>query len=90
MKKRQRLNNPLNQYTQFNTKPIDYDPNGNMTRFDNKTFLHNAENRLTEIEGTATYRYDPYGRRIAKAIGSPQSSVHSPQKGSPQTADHSP
>ncbi len=45
-----------------------YDANGNLTLGQNHRYGYDTENRLIEVDGgtTATYRYDPLGRRMSK------------------------
>jgi RHS repeat-associated protein len=58
-----------------------YDGNGSLTSITHatdglqKSFIYNLENRLSEIRDgagnlVASYRYDPFGRRIAKTVNS--------------------
>lgn len=64
--------NEYEQITEENPISLTYDDNGNLTY--NGTFNLNfdTENRLTEVDNgnTASYKYDPFGRRIKKIIGS--------------------
>ena len=58
--------NGLNQYTSISGQSISYDANGNLTSFGADAYTYDSENRLTSAPrtggGTATLRYDPYGR----------------------------
>ena len=63
--------NGLNQYTDVGGSAITYDDNGNLTGDGIWTFAYDAENRLTSASTsgtTATYEYDPLGRRSAKVV----------------------
>ena len=63
--------NGLNQYTNVGGSAITYDDNGNLTGDGAWTFGYDAENRLISASTsgtTATYEYDPLGRRSAKVV----------------------
>ena len=63
--------NNLNQYTQVNTNTLNYDPNGNLTSYNGFNFSYDYENRLigaTNGTTTASYGFDPFGRRISKIV----------------------
>ena len=65
--------NSLNQYTQVNTAPLVYDTNGNLVSDGAWTYGYDYENRLIAASnGTvaAAYRYDPFGRRVARTVNS--------------------
>lgn len=59
-----------NEQTQFAGTTLTYDANGNLTSDGTKTYLWDARNRLIGISGgaTATFAYDPLGRRASKTI----------------------
>ena len=67
---------PLNQYTAIapDTPALAYDPDGNMTRNGDWTYIWDAENRLIEARPATTnlgsslvqYMYDNQSRRIAR------------------------
>jgi RHS repeat-associated protein len=50
--------------------PFQYDAAGNMIHDASHSYTYDAENRLIKVDGgsTATYAYDPDGRRVAKTI----------------------
>jgi RHS repeat-associated protein len=50
--------------------PFQYDAAGNMIHDASHSYTYDAENRLIQVDGgsTATYAYDPDGRRVAKTI----------------------
>jgi len=62
--------NPANRLTTWNGKTFTYDQNGNLTNDGTNTYTWNARNQLVQISGTttATFTYDPYGRRQSKTI----------------------
>ncbi|MGB5487375.1 MAG: RHS repeat-associated core domain-containing protein [Lysobacterales bacterium] len=67
--------NELNQYTSVdNGKPLNYDPNGNLTAFDGWSYGYDAHNRLvsaTQPAGTSLdLDYDPNGRLISTTLDS--------------------
>jgi RHS repeat-associated protein len=53
-----------------------YDAAGNMTYDGSHTYTYDAENHLTAVDGgaTASYAYDPSGRRVSKTIGATNTS----------------
>ncbi|WP_111641631.1 RHS repeat domain-containing protein [Marinimicrobium alkaliphilum] len=67
--------NGLNQYTQVNDVPMDYDDNGNLVVDGARSYIYDDENRLTEITDSsatgavnATFTYDPLGRLFEVVI----------------------
>lgn len=60
-----------NQLTQWGTTTLTYDANGNMTNDGTNTLTWNARNQLASMSGgvTASFQYDPLGRRVNKTIG---------------------
>jgi len=60
-----------NQQTQFGGVTHTFDANGNLTNDGTNTYVWDARNRLIGISGsiTASFAYDPLGRRANKAIG---------------------
>ena len=67
------LPNPLNQYTVVGSTNLSYDANGNLTTDGTNTYTYDSENRLrtaTGAFGSASYTYDPFGRRLSKTINS--------------------
>ncbi|HYL86517.1 MAG TPA: RHS repeat-associated core domain-containing protein, partial [Candidatus Angelobacter sp.] len=65
--------NANNQLTQWNGKTLSYDLNGNLTNDGTNTYTWNARNQLLSISvngvTTASFQYDPFGRRVSKTIG---------------------
>jgi len=68
-----------NQLAAYPNVTLTYDNNGNITGKTTLngtyTYLYDDENRLTELRfngsAIATYKYDPFGRRIEKNVASP-------------------
>jgi RHS repeat-associated protein len=62
--------NAANEMTTFNGIPQTYDPNGNLANDGTNTYTWDARNYLTAIAGSssATFAYDPLGRRDLKTI----------------------
>ncbi len=62
--------NPENQLIQFGTSVLSYDADGNLTSDGSHTYTWDARNHLVAIDGgsTASFTYDPFGRRISKTI----------------------
>src|SRR6266566_5065168 len=62
----------VNTQNQLSGSPYQYDAAGNMTHDASHGYAYDAENRLIQVDGgsTATYAYDPNGRRVTKTIGS--------------------
>ena len=64
------------QMNQYSTTPFDarlYDANGNLTNAGPQRFAYDYRNRLVSYTNTssgvaATYKYDPFGRRVEKAV----------------------
>ncbi|MFY9531631.1 MAG: RHS repeat-associated core domain-containing protein [Candidatus Acidiferrales bacterium] len=54
------------------TSGFSYDAAGNLTHDASHSYIYDAENRLTQVDGgsTATYIYDALGRRVRKVVGS--------------------
>jgi len=63
--------NANNQVTQWGAPALSYDANGNLTSDGVNTYTWNARNVLASIAGgtSATFQYDPFGRRVSKSIG---------------------
>jgi RHS repeat-associated protein len=63
--------NADNEQTERGTKHLGYDNEGNLTSDGTNEYKWNALGQLTEITGgtTASFTYDPFGRRISKTIG---------------------
>jgi len=63
--------NADNEQTERNGTKLGYDANGNLTSEGTTEYKWNARNQLTTISGgtTATYAYDPFGRRITRTLG---------------------
>jgi RHS repeat-associated protein len=61
---------PANEQTSFAGATLTYDNNGNLTNDGTNTYVWDARNRLIGISGgaTATFAYDPLGRRVSKTI----------------------
>ncbi len=66
--------NANNQLTTWGTANLFYDPNGNMTSDGTHSYMWDARNRLTQIDSgnTASFSYDPFGRRTSKTVLSTQ------------------
>ena len=62
---------PANEQTAFAGVTLQYDANGNLTNDGTSTYVWDARNRLVGISGgaTASFSYDPLGRRVSKTIG---------------------
>ena len=63
--------NGLNQYINVAGASLTYDANGNLTGDGVWAYTYDVENRLTGASGSgvsATYEYDPLGRRSAKVV----------------------
>ncbi len=63
--------NADNEQTERGSKHLGYDADGNLTSDGTNEYKWNPLGELTEITGgtTASFTYDPFGRRISKAIG---------------------
>jgi RHS repeat-associated protein len=63
--------NVNNQLTQWKGANLTYDANGNLTSDGTNTYTWNARNQLVAISGgaSASFQYDPFGRRVSKTIG---------------------
>lgn len=63
--------NVNNQLTQWKGANLTYDANGNLTTDGTNTYTWNARNQLVSISGgaSASFQYDPFGRRVSKTIG---------------------
>ena len=65
--------NNLNQYIQAGNNRYTYDATGNLTSDGTFTYAYDYENRLITANKTGTsaaYKYDSFGRRIEKTVGS--------------------
>ncbi|HLZ51002.1 MAG TPA: RHS repeat-associated core domain-containing protein [Candidatus Acidoferrum sp.] len=62
--------NANNQLTTWGTANLFYDTNGNMTSDGTHSYTWDARNRLKQIDlgNTASFTYDPFGRRATKSI----------------------
>jgi len=62
--------NANNQLTGWGTANLFYDLNGNMTSDGTHSFTWDARNRLKQIDNgsTASFLYDPFGRRVNKTV----------------------
>lgn len=63
--------NTNNQQLTFGAQTLTYDLHGNLTSDGTKTYTWDARNRLTAITGpglTASFQYDPVGRRMRKVM----------------------
>lgn len=58
----------LNQYDTVGGVTHTYDLRGNLTYDGTNTYYYDLDNRLTGINGTISYEYDPFGRRIKKTV----------------------
>jgi RHS repeat-associated protein len=63
--------NAGNAMTAFNGQALSYDANGNLTNDGTNTYTWDARNHLSAISGgvSASFVYDPSGRRMNKTIG---------------------
>jgi RHS repeat-associated protein len=63
--------NANNQLIQFGSSTLTYDANGNLTSDGTHTYTWDARNHLASISGavSASFAYDPFGRRAAKTMG---------------------
>lgn len=64
--------NALDQYASVGGTSHQHDLSGNLTDDGTLAYGYDAENRLTSASGvglTATYGYDPFGRRVRKTVG---------------------
>jgi RHS repeat-associated protein len=61
----------INAQNQITNAGIQYDAAGNMTNDGSHSYTYDAENRLIKVDGgtTASYLYDPSGRRVSKTTG---------------------
>jgi len=61
--------NPNNQI--MSPSVYTYDASGNMTHDASHSYVYDAENRITKVDGgtTATYSYDAFGHRVEKTVG---------------------
>ncbi len=83
--------NATNQLTQIGgQQSFSYDANGSLiSKTDSgvtQNYVYNLENRLSEVRDAgnalvATYDYDPFGRRIAKTVGSETTFFHYSDEG---------
>jgi RHS repeat-associated protein len=66
--------NAANQQTAFGGTTQTFDLNGNLTSDGTNTYTWDARNRLASLSGgaTASFQYDPLGRRTSKTISSTQ------------------
>jgi RHS repeat-associated protein len=66
--------NANNQLTTWGTANLYYDADGNMTSDGTHSYVWDARNRLSQIDSgtTASFVYDPFGRRASKTISSTQ------------------
>lgn len=64
--------NAANRLTQFNSRILSYDANGNMLDDGLKTYNWDARDQLASLGGGASFSYDASGRRLSKTIGSVQ------------------
>lgn len=62
--------NADNQLTTWGTANLFYDTNGNMISDETHSYTWDARNRLQQIDlgNTASFTYDPFGRRATKSI----------------------
>jgi RHS repeat-associated protein len=60
-----------NQLTLFGSSTLAYDANGNLVNDGTRTYTWDARNHLVSISGavSASFQYDPFGRRVSKTIG---------------------
>jgi RHS repeat-associated protein len=67
------VNYQLNQYTTFDEWGLSYDGNGNTAQKGTQHFTYDYRNQLissTDLTTSVDYKYDAFGRRIEKSIGS--------------------
>lgn len=62
--------NLANQLNQWGAQALSYDANGNLLSDGATTYTWDARNRLSALSGaqTASFKYDPLGRRIQKTL----------------------
>jgi hypothetical protein len=62
--------NADNEQTKFSGATLGYDANGNLTSAGASSYTFDGRNHLTAIggSGTASFVYDPFGRRMSKTI----------------------
>ena len=62
--------NAANRVTQSGAATLTYDANGNLTSDGTNTYTWDARNQLVGISGatSASFRYDPFGRRVRTTI----------------------
>jgi RHS repeat-associated protein len=63
--------NEANQLMRWGSSVLTYDANGNLITDGTATYTWNARNQLATIAGrqTASFQYDPLGRRIGEIVG---------------------
>lgn len=63
-----------NRLTQFNSRSLTYDANGNLTADGLRNYSWDAADRLRQITGgaSATFQYDAFDRRQSKTVGGVQ------------------
>jgi RHS repeat-associated protein len=68
--------NANNQLTTWGSASLSYDTNGNMTGDGTHSYTWDARNHLKQIDSgtTASFIYDPFGRRTSKTISSTSTS----------------
>ena len=62
--------NADNQLTQWGTTTVIYDANGNVTNDGTHVYTWDGRNHLVAVDngGSASFGYDPFGRRISKTV----------------------
>jgi RHS repeat-associated protein len=74
-----------NQLTHWATTTLTHDANGNLTNDGTQSYTWGARNELAQIDGsvTATFNYDPLGRRTQKTVGSTDTRYLYDDRGNP-------
>jgi len=64
--------NAGNQLTAFGSQALSYDLDGNLTSDGTNSYTWDARHQLASISGgmSASFTYDPFGRRVSRTIGS--------------------
>jgi RHS repeat-associated protein len=58
--------NTANELTQWGTATLNYDANGNMLSSGSGSYAWDARNHLVSTLSSASFQYDPFGRRVSK------------------------
>jgi RHS repeat-associated protein len=58
----------LSQYTSINGSQLTYRADANLATY-NDTYNYDAQNRLTSVSNTATFKYDGLNRQVSRTVG---------------------